>query len=253
MVQTGIVLDISNRKWEDIPTLKKHLRAVPKGTVREYIREIAQLSTGSAVLVEEVSGETIAAIAANKALQVWQKTDQVGTDGGFTGNVEWQDVLGNVTEATYTLDATNTTTHAPLVSAVTTARFVRSMNIQADVADEILIGNVAGSEIFGVIKVGYHQLLKTGYMCPTNRDGYLGKIKMTIPAASDGTITLVITYTPKGETYSTTKTLIIGIGDLAVEWEPCYQLQPATSVTMTIVDSATAATATVETTYIEAY
>jgi len=253
MVQTGIVLDLSNRQWEDIPSLKKHLRAIKKGTIREYKREINQLSTGSAVEVEELAGETLTAMSASKALQVWQKTDQVATDGEFIGIVEWQDVLGNVTEATFTLDGTNTSTHAPLVAAVTTARYVRSMYIQADVADEILIGNVAGSEIFGVIKVGFHQLLKTGYKCPTNRDGYLGKIKMTIPAASDGTITLVITYTPKGQTLSTTKTLIIGIGDLAVELEPCYQLQPASTVTMTIIDSATAATATVETTYIEGY
>lgn len=252
MTQTGIALDLQ-RKWEDIPSLKRHLSGVQKHTIREYIREVPQLTTGGAVEVEEVSGETINAMSASKVLNVSQKTDQVGTDANFVGTIEWQDVLGNVTEATFTLDGTDTSTGVAVVAAVATARYIRSASIQADVADEVLITNVAKSEVFAVIKVGQHQVVKSGYMCPTNRDGYLGKITMDLPLVSDGAITLVVTYTPKGHTLSTTKTLVLPIGEHSVSWEPCYQLQPATKVTMTIVDAATAATVTTIAHFIEAY
>lgn len=253
MTQSGIAIDIANRKWEDIPSLKKYLRSVPKRTIREYIREVPQLTTGSAVEVEEKAGETIDAMTASKVLNAWTAAD-VEADRAQAGTVEWQDVNGNVTEATFTTNAENSSTKVVMVSAVSTARYIRSVSFAKDLgAQDLLIGNVAGNEIFAAIKTGQHQCLKTGYMCPTNRDGYLGSIEMFLPLVSDGAITLVVTYTPYGHTIATTKTLVLPIGDHSVKWEPCYQLQPATKVTMTIQDAATEATVTTICKYVEAY
>lgn len=253
MTQAGIALDFTNRKWEDIPSLKRHLRAAQKGTIREYVREVPQLTTDSAVEVEEKAGETIDAMAANKVLNVWTAAD-VAADRNKSGTIEWQDVNGDVTEATFTTDASNSSTKVAVVSPVTTARYIRSVSFEQNLgAQDLLVGNVAGDEIFAAIKTGQHQLLKTGYMCPTTREGYLGAIEMELPVASDGAITLVVTYTPYGHTISTTKTIILKAGENYIKWEPCYRLAAATKVTMTIQDAATEATVTVIAKYIEAY
>jgi len=108
MVQIGHAIDVE-RRWEDLASLKTHLRAAHKGTIREYIRKVHQTTTNADVDVEELSGETLTAMGASKALEVWQKTDQKATDGLFTGTVEWQDVLGNVTAATFELGGTGKT------------------------------------------------------------------------------------------------------------------------------------------------
>jgi hypothetical protein len=175
-------LDIQ-RRWEDLPSLKAYLWGrVKVGTIKELVRELAQTTTNAAVELEEPSGETIHDIEdANKALEVWQKTDQAGTDKDAVGTVDWQVLNGTVTEATFALDHTNTTTHAPLVDAVTTARFLRSFKLTAiNCADEVLIGNVAGTEIFGVIKVGYHHMLKTGLRAAPSRHTFFGGLHVEL-------------------------------------------------------------------------
>ena len=255
MVQVGHALDLSNRKWEDIPSLKKDLRAAKKGTIREYIRRISQTTTAGAVDVEELSGETLTAMSASKVLEVWQKTDQVGTDGGAAVVIEWQDVLGNVTEATSKLNAIATTTHTVLTATVATARAIRAFSLAALLAaDEVLLGNHAGNEVFAVIKVGHYQCLKSKYMVATNRDSYLGKISLDLDAASAAIVTLTITYTPYGHVSSTTATLILAAGSTHAEWEPCLKLKAASVVSMTVIDNNAAHPIAIVTPYyIEAY
>jgi hypothetical protein len=250
MTQSGYALAISNSKWEDYASLHKDM----KGYVNrvEYKREFAQVTTNGAVAIEEVSGETIAAMSASKVLEVWQKTDQVGTDGAAVGIVEWQTLAGLVTSATFALDGTATTTHAALVAAVTTGRHVRRFELTAiNCADEVLIGNAAGTEVFGVIKVGYHQCLKSGFMGGLSRRSFIGKIKVHLSAVT-AVVTLVCTYTPIGQTLSTTKTFITN--SIEKTWEPALEIAAASAVSWTIIDdNAAHPTATMEFTYLEAY
>jgi hypothetical protein len=255
MVQVGHALDVQ-RRWEDLASLKQYLQHHFK-TVREYIRRVSQVTTDAVVdEVEEKSGETITAIAANKVFEIWQKTDQKATDGTFTGTVEWQDINGDVTVATFALGGVgvDSTTHVPLVAAVTTARALRSYQISGLCADEFLIGNAAGTEIYGVIKVGYYQTLKTGFKVATARHGYLAKVTLDLAVASAAVVTAVVTYTPLGHVSSTTETIVLAAGQTKIEWEPCLELKAASTVAISIEDNNAAhPTAIVTAHYVEAY
>lgn len=251
MTQTGSVLKRINQRFESLESLKKFLGA-QYNTIKEYRSEFNQITTNSAVSLEEVSGETLTAMSASKALNVWQKTDQVGTDADATGTVEWMDATGVVTEATFALDHSDTTTHAALVDAVTTARHIRSFELDdLNCADEVLLGNVAGNEIFGVIKVGYHQCLKSKFMGRLNARTFIGEMRLTLSAVT-AAVTLVCTFTPVGKSLSTTKQWTT----VALEnnWAPCIEIEPATEVSWTIADDNVAhPTATFEIAYIEGY
>ncbi len=255
MTQLGHALDIQ-RRWEDVASLKAYLWGrVKVGTIKELVRELAQTTTAAAVELEEPSGETIHDIEdANKALEVWQKTDQAGTDKDAVGTVEWQSSTGVITEATFALDHTNTTTHVPLVDAVTTARFLRSFKLTAlNCADEVLIGNVAGSEIFGAIKVGYHHMLKTGLRAAPSRRTFFGGLHMEL-SLKTAAVTVVVTFTPAGETLTTTKNFKINTGDSVADWDDWMEVEPGSDVHWTVIDDNVAhPVATVRVTYVEGY
>jgi hypothetical protein len=251
MTQTGFALKLKRQhSWASYQDLFDKMEGYTNRNV--YKRQVEQTVANAAAALEEVSGETIHDITdASKALEVWQKTDQVATDGGIAGTVEWQTVTGAVTEATFTTSAVATTTHVPLVAAVTTARELRAFQFAMAATDELLIGNAAGTEIFGVIKVGYHQLLKGSFMAATGRRSFLGKIKLTLNVATAVT-TLIVTYTPVGETLA--KTFTFATKDIETTWEPCLELAAASRVSMTINDdNAAHPVAKVDIEYLEAW
>jgi hypothetical protein len=258
MVQSGHSLKLTNRRYESYESLKKNISGY--NTINEFVREFAQTCTNATVDVENPSGENIHDIEdANKVLEVWQKSDQKATDGTCTGIVEWQSSTGVVTSATWTFGGVgvNTTTHVALVAAVTTARFLRSFvctNILC--ADEIVIGNAAGTEIFGVIPVGYHQCLKSGFRAryisaTVECRSFLAKIKCHLNIVT-AVVTIVITFTPKGYTLSTTKTFTTN--SIEKSWEPCLEVAEGSDIHITIIDdNAAHPVATLELTYVEAY
>lgn len=249
MVQSGFALELQ-RNYEDYASLKKYMKQYNRKV--DHIRHFSQVTANAAANLEELSGETLTAMAASKVLNVWQKTDQVGTDGAEKGVVQWQDVDGALTEAVFQLNAVNTTTHVALDAAVSTARHVRSFCLDGIVcADELLLGNVAGTEIFGVIKVGYHQTLKSKFMCEKDRNTWLAKLRVHLSAVS-AAVTLVCTFTPLGGALAVTKTFITKTAD--AEWEPCIELEPGSEVSWTIEDdNAAHPTAEVEIIYLEGY
>lgn len=249
MTQSGYVTKTSNR-WENYESLKKHLQNYTN--MNEFKREFAQTCADAAAAIEEVSGETINAMAASKALRVSSKTDQVGTDGAATGTVTWQDVNGTKTDATFTLNAVDTTTEVVTVAAVTTARFIESFALDAiNCADEVLLSNAGVTEIFGVIKVGYHQMLKSGYMAAPSRRTFLASFRCQLSLVT-ALVSVVCTYTPLGETLSTTKTFLTKVTDKV--WEPCIEVEPGSKITWTIEDdNAAHPVANCEFVYIEAW
>lgn len=252
MTQSGSARTVFNSTVENYESLKKYAKFAGNNR-KEYIRNIQQVTTASAVNLEEVSGETIAAMSANKTLNVWQKTDNVGTDGGATGTVEWMSATGVLTSATFTLDASDTTTHAALVSAVTTARHIRSFEMDSmDATDEVLLGNVAGDEIFAVIKAGHHQCLKSKFMGALSRRTFIGRIRATLSLLTANCV-LVMTYTPLNETLPVTKRFELK-PHLQNVFEPCIEIAAASEVSFTIIDDDVAhPTADVEITYLEVW
>jgi len=250
MTQSGFALKINNKKWEDYASLKKTISRLTY--VREHRREFAQTTANAAASLENVSGETLAAMAASKTLNVWQKTDQVGTDGAETGKITWATVAGVKTDAIFTLNAVNTTTHVAAVAAVTTARYIESFEIDnLNCADEVLLGNVAGTEVFAVIPVGYHQCLKSGFMATAAHRSFIGRVQLHL-SLETALVTLVCTFTPLGATQSTTKTF--QSTSAFNTWEPCLELKPGTEVSWTIEDNNAAhPVANVDLIYVEAW
>lgn len=250
MTQNGYAIQQLNQKYEDYSSLKKLLSHFNNRI--EYRREVPQTTADAAAALEEVSGETIDAMAASKVLNVGQKTDQVGTDGGETGKITWADILGNKTDATFTMSAVDSSTRVAVVAPVTTARFIESFSIDnLDAADEILLSNAAGSEIFAVIKVGQHQCIKSGFLAGLGRRSFIGRVKVHLSVVT-AVVTLVATYYPLGSVQAVTKSFLTNSIDLT--WEPCIELEPATKVTWTIEDdNAAHPVATVDIDYIEAW
>ena len=250
MTQSGYALKINNKKWEDYSSLKKVISHLTY--VREHKREFAQTCADAAANLENVSGETLAAMSASKTLNIWQKTDQVGTDGAATGAITWATVAGVKTDATFTLNAAHTTTHVAAVAAVTTARHIESFTLDSiNCADEVLLGNAAGNEIFAVIPVGYHQCLKSRFMATASRRSFIGRIRVHL-SLETALVTLVCTFTPLGESLSTTKTFLTKTTDAV--WEPCLELEPGTEVSWTIEDdNAAHPVATIDLTYLESW
>ena len=251
MTQSGYAIKQTNKRFEDLESLKKNMGSFYHNVV-EHIRHFSQTCADAAAALENVSGETIAAMS-DETLNIWQKTDQVGTDGVATGKITWSTGAGVKTSATFTLDDTDTTTHVVLVPASgAAADFIESIELDAiDCADEILVGNVAGAEIYAVIPVGYHQCLKSAFMAEADHRTFIAGISVNLNIVT-AVVTLVCTFTPVGSALTTTKTFITQLADR--EWNPCIEVEPGTTITWTIEDdNAAHPVATVNIIYVEAY
>lgn len=120
-----------------------------------------------------------------------------------------------------------------------------------EATDEILVSNVAGDELYAVIKAASHQLLKSKFMAAKDRRAFLARIKLHLSIVTS-VVTLAVTYTPKGETLPVIKNF--RSNSIEKTWEPLVELEEATEVSMTIIDDNEAhPVATVELTYVEAY
>jgi hypothetical protein len=253
MTQIGHAITHTNRKYDSYESLKKNLGANLYKNVKEYERQVTQTTADAAANIEEVNSNTLTAMSASKALQVWEKTGHTAGNIDLAGTVEWQTLSGVVTAATFTTHHTDTTTHVALVAAVTTARHIRSFELTAaDISThDLLLGNVAGDEIFAVIKTGYHQCLKSKFMGGLGRRSFIGKITLELSVVT-AVVTMVCTFTPVGATVSTTKTFISN--SVSKTWEPCLEIAAGSEVSWTIEDdNAAHPVATFGITYVEAY
>jgi len=256
MTQSGFALELA-RNRDQLGSLAPIIPAQNSSGLShsyvEHLREFTQTCADAAAALEEVSGETIAAMSASKVLNVSEKTDQVGTDADATGVVKWQTATGVLTTATFALNHSNTTTHVALVAAVSTARYIRSLELDdINCADEVLLSNVGEDEIYGVIKVGFYQLLKSGFMAQPSATArtWIHTLRVSLDITTALT-TLVCTFTPVGKSLSTTQTF--RTKEAVKEWTIDLEVEPGTAVSWTIEDdNAAHPVATVQLSYIEA-
>jgi hypothetical protein len=159
---------------------------------------LGQTTTAAFVEVLEDSGETVEFPAANAAtLSVWQKTDQVGTDGGKNIHVECVSNAGVVSEADVDLDAVATTT--AVATGLTGFHLPRQIvSTEVLVADEVLVGLHDKSKVYGVIKVGCFQAAQSRYQVPAGRRAFLVCVDALGPHTNPSTYQ--ITCTHKGYT-----------------------------------------------------
>jgi hypothetical protein len=221
---------------------------------KEHIRELAQTCADAAASIENVTGNALTAMSASKALEVWEKTGHTAGNIDLPGTVEWQSVNGTLTSATFTTDHTDTTTHVALDAAVTTARHIRSFDLtSADISTHaLLLGNVAGTEIFASIPIGYHQLLKSGFMAqPSPAKTYIKSLQVDLNVIT-AVVTLVATFVPYGKTLSVTKQFTTQVASKS--WEINLEIAAGTEVSWTIEDdNAAHPVAVVTISYVEAY
>jgi hypothetical protein len=251
MTQSGYAVKLDNKQWEDYESLKKNMGSY-YDNIREYKREIPQTCADAAANIEEVSGETLAAMS-DETVIVYQKTDQVGTDGGATGTVTWATDAGVKTDATFTLDGTDTTTAVALVAATgAAADHIESFALDSiNCADEVILGNSGKTEVYAVIKTGQFQCLKSKFMAGYGRRTFIGKLHVGLNLTT-ALVTLVCTFTPVGETLSTTKTFYLKSEPKT--WEPVLEVAAGTEISWTIEDdNAAHPVANVELTYLEAW
>jgi hypothetical protein len=255
MTQVGHTIQIA-RKWESVESLKKHLHSVMNTSrlpyvVKELIAEFPQTTTDAVASLEEVAGETIAAMSASKVLNAATKAD-VEADRSQAGTVEWQSATGALTTATFTTHAENSSTRVAMVAPVSTARFIRSVSFAKDLgAQDLVISNAGGDEIFAAIKTGQHQLLKANLRAVPTYRTFIGSLKVDLTLTT-AVVTLVCTFTPVGETLSVTKTFTTK--EPTKTWEIALEVAAGTDITWTIEDdNAAHPVATTTITYVEAY
>jgi hypothetical protein len=144
------------------------------------------------VEVFEDSGETITAPTENKTVLVWQKTDQVGTDGGATISIEYLTAAGVIKSVAVTLDGTATTTE---VAVCADFYRLRKMTASLLVADEVILGLTGGAAEYGVIKVSCWEAVQSRYTPPASGKAVLVSVEAWGPHATELSTYYVYAYT----------------------------------------------------------
>ena len=103
-----------------------------------------------------------------------QATDQVGTDGGATIEVQGLDASWDLTIQTADLDGTDTTTEVALGTALIRV-FRLKVNADVVLADDIWVGatGVAAGTAKGLILTPHNQTLMAIYTIPNGKTGYM--------------------------------------------------------------------------------
>jgi hypothetical protein len=238
MVQTtDQYVNFADVQFEDLPSLKKYLRAnYPNVKTLEF--SLAQTTTPAAVELLEDSGETVAFTAANATIQVWQKTNQAA-DVGKVVSFQYVTLAGAMTAGSGTL-AADTTTKTACVPAV--ADFFRlvpgTMKTTGLVADEVMLGIAAGT-VHGMIKVGCWQDAISRFYAPASSVRcFLARVEAKGPHTDPSTYT--ITLTRKGNTLQSVHSKDDLISTRWDSFDPCWELEPLTNLTITILKNADA-------------
>jgi hypothetical protein len=238
MVQTADMYGhFADVPFEDLESLKKYLRA-NYANVKTLEFSHAQTTTAAAVELMEQSGETVAFTAANATIQVWQKTNQAA-DVGKVISFQYVTSAGGMTAGSATL-AADTTTKTACVPAVT--NFFRlvpgTLRTTGLVADEVMIGIAAGT-VHGVIKVGCWQDAISRFYAPASTVRcFLARVEAK--GAHTNPSTYTITLTRKGDTLQTVHSKDDLISTRWDSFDPCWELEPLTDMTITILKNADA-------------
>ena len=175
------------------------------------------------------------------SIEVVQKTDQVGTDGGHTYEFDYVTIWGALKSASVDLDAADTTTAVYPVDSdgATIKDFWRLRDDEFDMlaTDELFIQRLTvfgAAAIYAVVKAANYKSVHTRFGATTT--SYLGNIEVGFPTVGE-LLTVQVTYTPYGETLAQVLSMdYLGHGILEV----AERLQPGTEVKILINDGAVA-------------
>jgi len=139
------------------------------------------------------------------SVEIVQKTDQVGTDGGKLVSFEYVTVWGEIKNATIALSAAATTTAVlPIITGTTSTvkDFYRchEATFAMLATDELFIQRLTvlgAAAIRCVIKAANYAFVDSRF--GASKQSYLGNIRASLPTVGE-LLTIEITYTPYGET-----------------------------------------------------
>ena len=159
-----------------------------KGGIRDHFLEIASGSIQGMSCVNKFGanpditagttedcwdfGGTYTFPATADITHISQDSDQVGTDGGATIQVQGLDVNWDLVIQTADLDGANTTTP---VALTTPLRRVFRMKVHANVvlAEDIRVKNAGGTATYAMVQAGNNQTLMAIYTVPNGKTAYM--------------------------------------------------------------------------------
>ena len=259
----------TDRRWEDYTSLKQHYQ---HRHTTEFMITGDQATTIGAIgpIFQEVAIDYIGAEA--QAYIRTEANDTAAQSGKYV-YLEYQNEAGEIQDpVTADLAAANTTT----VVAIGAADCFHVRQMYSEVISSAAGGKAivltdavfagAGTDLWGFIQDSHTSFAVERYYVPAASQvehSYLGRFEIwgtpdTTEATTVKTGTeIVITYTPKavnlGEAqtaFATTTTL--DFSDY-IKWEPCIELEPATTVTFTMKWLFQAEQIHLELTFLEVY
>jgi hypothetical protein len=119
---------------------------------------------------------------------IYQKTDQVGTDGGIGIYIEYLNEAGAVKIVDTTLDAIATDTEVAVCDDFYRLRdfyaYDPATGLYFDVADTVILGLTGAAEQYAVIPTSKHRAEFTRYMVPKDRRAFLVYLQTSFPDAT---------------------------------------------------------------------
>ena len=108
-----------------------------------------------------------------------QATDQVGTDGGATVEVQGLDANWALVVQTANLDATNTTTEVALTTPLIRVFRIKVLE-DIVLADDISVVSSGGATTYAIVLAGNNQTLMALYTVPAGKTAYMTKYYASI-------------------------------------------------------------------------
>ena len=202
--------------------------------VNKFGRNDTILSAGSAEDIWD-GGGTYSFPSSALITKLVQATDQVGTDGNATIEIQGLDTNWNLKVQTADLDGTDTTTE---VTLGTPLRRVFRMKCLEDLilADDVSV--VGGGTIYSTIKAGNNQTLMAIYTVPAGKTAYMTKYYGTINkggAKTPDAVTLKMFQKDNANGYPKQLKHVIGMeagGETILEhdFKPYYKVTEKTDI-----------------------
>jgi len=222
---------VENRRFEDYRSLKQ---AFQHRHTKEILCRINQTSTAAAAELMEAGGQAHTYLAAEGNGNV--RAEGVDTAGCRAKDMylEYLDHAGDIQTATVATAGDSTTETVIAADYESTRMFYSTTEAVAD--HQWWLCNDAGNAFYQVIQDGRKYAATSHYRAPNTATcrAFLGRVKITATKlqtdAADSSYQLTIAYTPKDRT-NITET--IDFWDI-LDYQPCVEIEPLTSVTFKI-------------------
>lgn len=233
----GLLRIERDRKFEDYRSLKQYFR---NHNLEEIIYEGYQVSTATLVEMQELGGQTLTYLSAEATVYVRSESDAAGArDKSIT--ITYLDNSGVVQTATASTNDTDSTTE---VEIATDFQNLRSMvcAVEGLTNNGFILCNSDNTAKYGFIQDGRMHSIFSRYYVPAAVSGqntkyFLGRVKCNAQTGNEGAAAdkeqgyqLSVTFTPKD---LVDMTMLINF-DTHLDWQPCIELEPQTSVIVKI-------------------